>query len=177
MSDRKHLEATPKSDSPEGWVTSSALNQTQFPLGKSHGRRYVRVELSSPIQLRLLECKKGKIKLLNQRITAEILNLSEGGVLLLTNQAVPEEGFVLLTLNLNKLVILEGVLGKIKRIESSGEGDFIVGVEFAPKEDLERWSSPEQIEQLPVKVASFNHKLQEIITSYLRTAELATKTQ
>jgi hypothetical protein len=87
---------------------------------------------------------------------------------------VPEEGFILLTLNLNKLVILEGVLGKIKRIESSGEGDFLVGVEFSPRKQLESLVSSQEIDRLPFKVGSFDLKIRQIISSYLRTAELAT---
>ena len=94
---------------------------------------------------------------------------------MVTDSSVPEEGFMILTLNLNKLVVLEGVLGKIKRVESSGEGDFLVGVEFTSREELEKLASSEQIEGLPVKVASFGRKLREIISSYLRTTELATR--
>jgi hypothetical protein len=153
---------------------SSTLRQTPFPLRRSHGRNYIRIELSSPIQFRLLTCKKGKIKLSRDRASGEIINLSEGGVLLVTDSVVPEEGFAILTLNLNRLVILEGVLGKIKRVEPSEEGDFLVGVEFASREQLEKLASPEQIARLPVRVASFNRKLREIISSYLRTAEFAT---
>ena len=181
MSDPKHLHVNSKSpvanpvEGREEWISTSTLKPIPFPLGRSHGRRYVRIELSSPIGFRLLACKNGKLKLSKEKITGEILNLSEGGVLLLTDGPVPEEGFVLLTLNLNGLVILEGVLGKIKRMEASGEGDFLVGMEFASREELEKLSSPEQIEDLSVKVASFNYKLREIITSYLRTVELATR--
>lgn len=192
MASKKFFDVEPKAQSPmvgnptndgvvnsteggEGWISSTALKPTPFLLGRSQGRRYVRLELSSPIQFRLLACERGKLKLSQERISGEILNLSEGGVLLLTLCPIPVEGFVLLTLNLNGLVILEGVLGKIKRVEASGEGDFLVGLEFAPKEELERLSSPQEVKELPVKVASFNYKLREIITSYLQTVEFATK--
>lgn len=183
MPDLRHFDVKLKSESLDEnpvksgkeWISSSALNQTPFPLGRSHGRRYVRIELSSPMQFRLLSCKKGNLKLSRDRILGEILNLSEGGMLLVTDHPVPEDGYMLLTLNLSKLVILEGVLGKIKRVEPSEEGDFLVGVEFAPKEELEKQTSLDQIEELPVKVASFNHKLREIVTSFLRTTEFTTK--
>ena len=154
---------------------TTTLRQTPFPLKTSGGRKYVRIELSSPIQFRLLTLKKGKIKLTKDRTSGEVLNLSEGGMLLLTDSSVPEEDFVLLTLNLNELVVLEGVLGKIKRVEPSEEGDFLVGLEFTSREELEKLTSPEQVERLPVKVASFGGKLREIISSYLSTAELATR--
>ena len=154
---------------------TTTLGQTPFPIKTSRGRKYIRVELSSPIQFRLLTCKKGKIKLSKDRTSGEILNLSEGGVLLLVDRPLPEDVFLLLSLNLNQLVILEGVLGKIKRVEPSEEGDFHVGVEFTSREELEKLASLEQIDHLPVKVASFGGKLREIISNYLRTAELATR--
>ena len=167
MSDAKEFEVDSAS-------ATSTLGQVPFPLKTSHGRRYFRIELSSPTLFRVLTCKKGKIKLSKERASGQIISLSEGGVLLLTNSTVPEEGFIVLTLNLNKLVILEGVLGKIKRVEASGEGDFLVGVEFASREQLERLVPLQEIARLPVKVASFNRKLREIISSCMRTAQLAT---
>ncbi len=175
MTDTKHLDLKLKSVPAKESDLTLALKQTPFPLIRSHGRQYIRIELNSAIQFRLLTCKRGKLKLSKDRIGAEILNLSEGGVLLSCDRPVSENGFMLLTLNLNKLVILEGVLGKIKRVEASEEGDHLVGVEFCRKEELEKLSSPEQLQDLPMKVASFNRKLREIITSYLRTTELATK--
>jgi hypothetical protein len=152
---------------------SSTLGQTAFPLKTSHGRKYFRIELSSPIGFQLLRCEQGKVELCPERASGEILNLSEGGMLLLTDSAVPQEGFVLLTLNLNKVVMLEGVLGKIKRVEPSGEGDFLVGVEFTSREELKKSVSLAQIGRLPVKVASFNSKLRDILSSYVRTTEFA----
>jgi c-di-GMP-binding flagellar brake protein YcgR len=153
---------------------SSVLDGTPFPLSKSQGRKYIRIELSAPVHFRILTCTKGKIKLSRDQVSGRILNLSEGGMLLLTRTIMPEEGFVLLTLNLNKLVILEGVLGKIKRVEPSEEGDFLVGIEFAPREQLESLVSSQEIARLPYKVGSFDRKLRQIISSYLRSAELAT---
>lgn len=152
---------------------TSVPEETAFSLETSAGRKYVRLELSSPIRFRLLTCGKGKLKLSKVKISADILNLSEGGMLLLTGSAVPDEGFMVLTLNLNRLVMLEGILGKIKRVEPSGEGDFLVGLQFASDEELKQLASSEEIGRLPVKVVSFDHKIREIISGYLRTAELA----
>ncbi|KPL01217.1 MAG: hypothetical protein AMJ91_00755 [candidate division Zixibacteria bacterium SM23_73_3] len=175
MSDPRDFEAGPKSATANDLFSSTTLKQSPFSLKTSHGRKYVRIELSAPICFRLLEYRKRRIKLTKGLVSGEILNLSEGGVLLLTDSPMPNEGFMLLTLNLNKLVVLEGVLGKIKRVEPSGEGDFLVGVEFTCREELEKLTSVEQIEHLPVKVASFGQKLREIISSFLRTTELATR--
>jgi hypothetical protein len=154
---------------------SSTSGQTPFPLKTSHGRKYVRIELSSPVNFRFLTLKKGKLKLSHERASGEILNLSEGGVLLATDGPVSEESFILLSLNLNKMVVLKNVLGKIKRVEPSEEGDYLVGVEFTPSEELEKLASLKQIENLPVKVTDFRGELQEILSGYLRTSKIATR--
>jgi hypothetical protein len=46
-------------------------------------------------------------------------------------------------------------------------------VEFTSREELEKLASFGQIERLPVKVASFNRKLSEIISGFLRSADLS----
>jgi hypothetical protein len=93
-------------------------------------------------------------------------------MLLVTDSPVEEQSFALMTMNLNKLAFLDGVLGKIKRVEPSGEGDFLVGVEFTSRGELEKLSSPEQVENLPVKVESFDRKIRKTISKFMRTAEL-----
>lgn len=151
---------------------AASLAETAFPVRTSHGRKYVRIELSSPVKFRLLTCSQGELKIAKEETSGEILNLSEGGMLLLTDSPVQEQGFALMTLNLNKLAVLDGVPGKIKRVEASGEGDFLVGVEFTSRAELERLSSPEQVGSLPVKVESFDRKMRETISGFLRTTEL-----
>jgi hypothetical protein len=143
-----------------------------FPIRSSQGRKYVRIEVSSPIDFRLLVPKRGRIRLATKQCSGKILNLSCAGLLLESKRTIPEGAFLLLSLNLNGLVILEGVLGKAKRLESTGDGEYLVGVEFCPKEKLEDFASKEEIEKLPVKVGSFDHKLKEIISRYVRTAHL-----
>lgn len=153
---------------------SSLTGRSPFPIGDSQGRRYVRVEVTSPSDFRLLLVKKGKIRLSKDQSSGRILNLSCGGMLLEVGKAIPEGAFLVLSLNLNGLVILEGVLGKTKRMEPTGDGGYLVGVEFCDRKELEDFTSKEQIEGLPVKVASFNQKLKEIILGYVQTAHLAT---
>lgn len=166
---------TSKDVDPKTRSLASVLQGTPFPLRTSQGRRFVRVELSSPTRFRVLTCNRRRIKLSKKQHNGEILNLAESGMLLATDSAIPEQGFILLTLNLNGLVTLEGVLGKIKRVEPSGQGDSLVGLQFVPREELERHTSAEEIKSLPVTVSSFNQKLRQAIASYLRTAELAAR--
>jgi hypothetical protein len=150
------------------------IEKSPFPIRSSQGRKYVRMEITSPVDFRLLIPQKGRIELSKDKCSGKILNLSCGGILLESGAAIRKGTFLLLSLNLNGLVVLEGVLGRIKRVEPTEDGEYLVGVEFCLREDLENFASKEQIEKLPVKVASFNHKLREIILSHVRTARLAT---
>jgi hypothetical protein len=151
---------------------TETLAEIPFPVRTSRGRKYVRVELSSPVAFRFLSCSRGELRVADEEGSGEILNLSEGGMLLLTDSPVQEHDFALMTLNLNKMAILDGVLAKIKRVEASGEGDYLVGLEFASRGELEKLSSPEQVKNLPVKVESFDRKMRETIARFLRTTEL-----
>lgn len=155
--------------------SASILEGIPFPVQTEGGRKFVRLELFSPVHFQLLTCKNGKLKLSKKKYTAEILNLSEGGVLLVTKSSVPAQGFMVTTLNLSGVVTMEGVLGKIKRVEPSEEGDSLVGLQFVTRKELEQISTVEEIHHLPIKITSFDNKIREILSSYVHTAELATR--
>jgi hypothetical protein len=121
-------------------VSTSTVRQTSYPQGNHRAHRYVRVELLPPIEFRLLEWKNGKLKPSRDRISGEILFLSQVGMILSTSHSIPEESFVILTLNLSKSAIQKRVLGKIRRVESSEEGGFLVGIKFASKDERKKLS-------------------------------------
>ena len=174
MSITKNSSAKLGIEVPEKLNLPPLTGKSPFPIRSSQGRKYVRIEITSPVDFRLLIPKRGRIRLSKDKYSGKILNLSCGGILLESGEAIPEGTFLLLSLNLNGVVVLEGVLGKIKRVEPTEDGEYLVGVEFCLREELENFASKEQIKKLPVKVASFNHKLREIILSHVRTARLAT---
>lgn len=129
-----------QSKTSEKKVSTSTVEQTSFPQGNHQAQRYVRVELFPPIEFRLLECKNGKLKLSKDRKSGQILFLSQAGVILSTSHSIPEEGLVILTLNLSKSTIQKRVLGKIRRVESSDEGGFLVGMKFVSKDERKKLS-------------------------------------
>jgi hypothetical protein len=171
----KNLNAQLGFEIPENLGLPPVTEKEPFPIRGSQGRKYVRIEIVSPVDFRLLVLKKGKIGLSKNQFSGKILNLSCGGLLLESGEALSEGVFLLLSLNLNGVVILKGILGKTKRVEPTGDGGFLVGVEFCSREEIENLASKKQIEKLPVKVASFNNKLKEIITAHVRTAHLTTQ--
>lgn len=175
MSITKNSSAKSGIEVPEKMNLPPLSGKTPFPIRSSQGRKYVRIEIISPVKFRLLLPRRGRISLSKNQCSGKILNLSCGGILLEIGEAVAEGTWLALSLNLNEVVVLEGVLGKIKRVEPTENGEYLVGVEFCSTEELKNFISREQIQKLPIKVASFNHKLKEIISGYVRTAGLASQ--
>ncbi|KPK77668.1 MAG: hypothetical protein AMJ89_02055 [candidate division Zixibacteria bacterium SM23_73] len=175
MSITKNSSAKIGIEVPEKLNLPPLTGKSPFPIRSSQGRKYVRIEITSPVNFRLLLPKREKIRLSKDQCSGRILNLSCGGILLESGVAIREGTFLLLSLNLNGIVVLEGILGRTKRVEPTEDGEYLVGVEFCLREELENFASKEQIEKLPLKVASFNHRLREIIQSYVNAARLATQ--
>jgi hypothetical protein len=148
--------------------------RSPFPIGSSQGRKYVRITVASSVDFRPLLLKRGRLGLSGNHCSGRILNLSCGGILLESGKAIPEGTFLLLRLNLNEFVVLEGIVVKVKRVEAREDGQYLTGAEFCSREELENFASKQQVEKLPVEVASFNHKLKEVISGYVRTTRLAT---
>lgn len=167
----KLVETKSKSDFSGGGISTPPANQIPLKRVRHNHTPYVRLELSSSVRFRLLDAKQGSLKLSKDQINGEILNLSEEGMLISTDHQVPDEGFLLVTLILNEIIILEWVLGKIKKVESLDEGNFLVGVEFSSIEKLKAVSSSGEIESLPVKPGNFKQKLYDIINHHLRKGE------
>lgn len=175
MSITKNSNAEAKSETQEKSNSPPLTGKNPFPIGTSQGRKFLRITVTSPVGFRPLLVKEGKIRLSKNLCSGKILNLSCGGILLESPEAIPEGTFLLLSLNLNGFVLLEGVLGKTKRVEPTKDGQYLAGVQFCLREELENLVSKEQIEKLPTKVASFNHRLKEVLSGYVGTTRLATQ--
>ncbi len=173
LSITKNSGAKAGTDVPEKLNLPPLTGRTPFSMGSSEGRKYVRIKVTSPVNFRLLLQKTGRIQLSEDECSGKVLDLSCGGMLLESCREIPEGAFLLLSLNLNGLMLLEGVLGKTKRVEPTENRGYLVGVEFCLREELENHASKEEIESLPVKVASFDRKLKEVVWGYVRTAHLA----
>ncbi len=163
----KSVETKSKFDFSGGGISTPPVNQIPLKRIRHNHTPYVHLGLSSSARFRLLEANQGVLRLSKDQFSGGILNLSEEGMLISTDHQVPDEGFLLATLFLNQTIILEGILGKIKKVEFLDNRDFLVGVEFLSIEELKEVSSPGEIESLPVNPGNFKQKLQDIINHHL----------
>jgi hypothetical protein len=171
LSYHKLVETKSKSDFSREEFSTSPVNR--IPLKRvRHHPSYIRWGLSPSVRFCLLEVVSGSWKLSKEQINGDILNLSEKGMLISTKYHIPDEGFLLATLILDQTIILEGILGKIKKVEFQDNGDLLVGVEFSSIEKLKEVSSPEEIENLPVRPVNFKQRLHDIIFRRLHKDEI-----
>jgi hypothetical protein len=171
LSYHKLVETKSKSDYSGGGIPNLQVNR--IPLKRvSHHPSHIHLELSSLVRLRLLEVESGRLKLSKEQFKGEILNLSDKGMLISTKYHIPDEEFLLATLVLDQTITLEGVLGKIKKVEFQDSDDLLVGVEFSSLDDLKEVSSLSEIEKLRVKPINFKRKLHDIINHHLHKDEI-----
>ncbi|MGB2696731.1 MAG: PilZ domain-containing protein [Candidatus Zixiibacteriota bacterium] len=124
-------------------------------------RKWLRFEFASPILFRLISIDQGEPKIeSNLERAGELLDISAGGVLLATKKPVTDGNFITLNLNLKGVREVQGILGKVKRVEESEQGDFLVGVEFCSIE-----SFPQLYQQALTQknIQSFDKKIMEAV--------------
>lgn len=124
-------------------------------------RKFMRFEFTSPVLFRLISIVDGVPRVEpNVERAGELLDISAGGALLASKKPVAEGNYISLNLNLKGIKEVEGILGKVKRIEESEQSDFLMGIEFCSIESL-----PEiQRQTLAQKnIRSFDRKIREAI--------------
>lgn len=105
---------------------------------KAQKRRYVRLEVFSPVAFNSIVVETDKrVRLHPEKKAGVLLNLSGGGVLISTTDHATEGEFVLMKFDVKGFDALTNVLGKVKRVEACEDGESLVGVEFLAIENVE----------------------------------------
>jgi len=98
----------------------------------------------------------------------EMLTFNEQGILLLTDNPLEEGSFINISIKFKGLGLLEGVLGKVKKVEESEEHDFYVGVELYSEEMIKA----EALSGLFLeKTGSFETKLKKSLSEHFNKAK------
>ncbi len=144
------------------------LVNSPFKVTQDTRRKFVRVEIASPLYLHLMKGADGGLWPNGQRhpITGTILNISLGGVLVDLEQPVQHGDLVTLRFNLQGEVILQNVLGMVKRSEAS-EGKFLTGIEFVERETLSDRLSESELELLSDEINGFDDNVRKVLKKYI----------
>jgi len=130
-------------------------------------RKWLRFEFASPVLFRLISMEGSQATIdSNLEREGQMLDISAGGALLTTQRPIAEGNFVSLNLNLKGLKAVRGILGKVKRVEESEEGDFLMGIEFCSLETLPLAQQEVMTERA---IDSFDRKVKGVISEYILT--------
>jgi c-di-GMP-binding flagellar brake protein YcgR len=142
---------------------------------KMQRRRYVRLDITSSIDIKLLvpasenSNEPGLIP-----FRGEVINVSAGGMLIESADALPEDQYVILEFELNSTAHLTGIVGKIKRCDTEDESQHFIGIEFCTKDDIEQNCPSEYQSLLNLQCVSFDERIRDLINKHvfkLKTAQ------
>jgi len=139
-----------------------------FKLSLEQKRRFIRLEISEPVQMSILKDENDGFwpEGNGPDYTGSILNLSAGGVLIMTEAPLREGMIILMTMSLQDVEVIDNVIGLIKRVDDDSD-ERLVGVEFISRERLTDLLSHSEIELLHDDILSFDDQLKKTLNKYV----------
>ena len=139
-----------------------------FQLSEQNRRQFIRIEIVSPLFIQRIKSVAGDFwpEGQGQPVEASIINLSLGGVLIDLDDPFSPGDIVALRFNLQGEVIVENVLGLVKRTDKS-EGKYLTGIEFVDRNRLEDILSEAELNILPLEFSGFDISIQKTLRKYV----------
>jgi len=150
--------------------------EEQHAEGDVQRRRYVRLDITSQVDLKLIVSESEQVGGLIP-FCGEVLNVSAGGILIESKEAMPEDAFVVMEFELNGSDRIAGVVGKIRRCETESEDNHLIGVEFCTSEDIAQNCPPEFKKLLNDECSSFDDKVRQLINRYVFNRKVQEKAE
>ena len=142
---------------------------------KAQKRRYVRLEVFSPVAFNSIVVEADKrVRLHPEKKAGVLLNLSGGGVLISTTDRASEGEFVLMKFDLKGFDALTNVLGKVKRVEVCEDGECLVGIEFLAIEHVDDPVIANGLSRLADHPKEFAQGLSRLISPYVFQRQIET---
>ena len=127
-------------------------------------RRFVRIEVTSPVSFVPFRLPLAGPVDISQVCNGRVLNISGGGLLLETSAWVEPADYLLLRIGLFENCHLERVVARVKRMESTGSGECLLGVEFLTREMVNQLAAELPNGYLPSETGAFDEKLRELLS-------------
>ncbi len=143
-------------------------------LYKARRRRYVRLEIAAPVVFSLIDMDRPLDHDHLDQQTGTILNISGGGALLACPAQLPENSFLSMNLELTGLEMLTGVVGKVKRVDDDGDGEYLVGVEFCTEQELATVFGETNIGSV---ISSFDNRIKRYLLRYVFANKVSERLQ
>ena len=155
-------------------VPSDYRARKPFKVEKQEARRFVRLEISSPMTVQKIKDTTGNFSPEGDWHTLHgmILNISGGGVLIEVDQPLLEGDLVSMHFTLQDVECLDNVLGLVKRAEEN-QGFFLAGIEFISRQRLSDLLSQSEIDLLPESVTDFNDSVRDVLNRFVVRERIA----
>jgi c-di-GMP-binding flagellar brake protein YcgR len=137
-------------------------------------RKFVRLDIDGKITFNLLGTSFENNSVGTDTEQGSLLNISAGGVLMITSRNLEPGEYVLLTFRLKQTERLENILGVVKRVDPDDK-NYLVGVEFLTKQQLMEKRYRHLAQNLPRAAHYFDDELQRHITQYIYNQEINLK--
>lgn len=135
-------------------------------LSRTQRRKFVRIEISGNIAFRVLGTNDQDQVLLGIEKQGELLNISAGGILIITDEKLKPGDYLLMNFRLKNSHRLENILGLVKRVDQQ-ENEYLIGVEFLTKEQSSENLPADLAEFLPPDTGYFDDELQKLIIQFV----------
>ena len=139
-----------------------------FKIERDNKRRFVRLEISSPMSLKKIRNIGGGFWPDGDWHVIEgyILNISAGGVLVELDQVVNEGDIVCMHFTLQDVEHLDNILGLVKRVDSEPDC-YIAGIEFITRDYLIDHFSSAECDMLAPELTNFDESVRHILDKYV----------
>jgi len=147
-----------------------------FRVEQQEQRRFVRLEISSPMTLQRIKDAQGQFTPDGDwhSVNGTILNISAGGVLVETDQPLLSGDVVAMHFIVQDVESLSNVLGMVKRSEQDQQV-FLAGIEFITREYLEDVFSQAEMDLLPSSLTNFSEGVREVLNKYVFRERIANR--
>ena len=151
---------------------------TPAKIANDQKRRFVRLDVFSPVLFNsiIVDLEK-KVRLHPEKKAGVLLNLSGGGVLLSTTDRAAEGEFLLMKFDIKGFEALTSVLGKVKRVEESEDGERLVGIEFLAPEHVGDPVIASGMTRLAGHPTEFAQGLSRLISRYVFSKQIETESE
>jgi c-di-GMP-binding flagellar brake protein YcgR len=144
---------------------------------KAQKRRYVRLEVFSPVAFSSIVVEPDKrVRLHPEKKSGLLLNLSGGGALISTTDRATEGEYMLMKFDIKGFDALTSVLGKVKRVETSEDGESLVGIEFLALEHVADPTIANGLSRLADHPQEFAQGLSRLISRFVFQRQIETHT-
>lgn len=146
-----------------------------FEVRSENRRRFVRIEISSPMTMRKIRDTGGQLWPDGEWhvIHGTILNISDGGVLVDVDQNLQEGDIVSLHFIMQDVEPLADVLGQVMRADQD-EAGILVGIKFITIQSLADRLSRAELDLLPETLTEFQACIKGALEKYVYTEETPT---